>query len=177
MNRKLKNNELGRQTVEQLRDIQKLPLVVVLDDVRSMSNVGSIFRTSDAFGVEKLYLGGITGTPPHREINRTALGATETVPWEHKQDLLSLIGSLKTMGYKICSVEQAEQSISPSEFVERRYDRICLVFGNEVDGVSQEIINLSDVVIEIPQVGAKHSLNVSVAAGLVIWEAYKGLSL
>jgi len=176
MNRKLDNTELERPSIEEFRGKRKHPIVVVLDNVRSLNNVGSIFRTSDAFNVQRIVLCGITGTPPHREIQKTALGATETVAWSYNPDVLTVIQSLKAEGFLIVSVEQASQSISPQLLKKYSDEKICLVLGNEVEGVSQSVIGASDVVVEIPQEGTKHSLNVSVAAGIVLWESIKALT-
>lgn len=177
MNRKLANLELERPAIEEYRDKVKHSIVVILDDVRSMSNVGSIFRTSDAFCIEELILCGITGTPPHREIQKTALGATESVKWSHRVDIVEVVKELKDRGYGVFSVEQTVHSISPEKIGSFGFRRICLVLGNEVEGVKQSVIDLSDQVIEIDQSGTKHSLNVSVAAGIVLWEAVKTQSI
>jgi 23S rRNA (guanosine2251-2'-O)-methyltransferase len=174
MNRKLENHELNRLDVDSFKSSEKCQITVILDDVRSLSNVGSVFRTCDSFQVSQLILCGITGRPPHREIQKTALGATETVDWFHCENIENEIRRLKSEGKIILSVEQSEKSILPDEIGE--FDgHLCLVFGNEVNGVSQNVINLSDAVVEIPQSGTKHSLNVAVAAGIVVWEAYKVL--
>ena len=149
--------------------------MVLLDDIRSLANVGSIFRTADSFNVQEIILGGITGTPPHREIQRTALGATESVKWKHEPDVEEAIRRLKKEGFLIASVEQCESSVSPTQFHEIKKP-ICLVLGNEVMGVKQSIIDNSDLVFEIPQLGTKHSLNVTVAAGVVIWECFKAFN-
>lgn len=173
--RKLANEELDRKSIEQFKAADKIPVSIFLDDVRSLNNVGSAFRTSDAFLIEKIYLGGITGTPPHREIQKTALGATESVAWEHVPEPLPFLKELQNEGYKIISIEQAENSTSLLDFTPNKNKRYCLVFGNEVFGVDQEIVSASDMVIEIPQFGTKHSLNISVSLGVVIWEFYKSL--
>lgn len=173
MNRKRHVTELERATLEGYRGQAKYPVVVVLDDVRSMSNVGSIFRTCDAFNVEKLVLCGITGTPPHREIQKTALGATESVEWEYEPDILDAVQRLAGQGYETVVVEQCRSSVGPEKLKELTAGKLCLVLGNEVTGVREEIIRLCRMAIEIPQEGTKHSLNVSVAAGIVLWEAYK----
>ncbi|MEQ8243649.1 RNA methyltransferase [Fulvivirga sp.] len=174
--RKLANEELDRKSIEEYKEADKIPVSIFLDNVRSLNNVGSAFRTSDAFLIEKIYLGGITGTPPHREIQKTALGATESVAWEHVPESLPFLKKLQTEGYKIISIEQAENSTSLLDFTPDKSEKYCLVFGNEVFGVDQEIVSASDVVIEIPQFGTKHSLNISVSLGVVIWEFYKNLS-
>jgi 23S rRNA (guanosine2251-2'-O)-methyltransferase len=174
--RKLANEELDRKSIEEFKAADKIPVSIFLDDVRSLNNVGSAFRTSDAFLIEKIYLGGITGTPPHREIQKTALGATESVAWEHVPEPLPFLKGLQANGYKIISIEQAENSTSLLDFTPDKSEKYCLVFGNEVFGVDQEIVSASDMVIEIPQFGTKHSLNISVSLGVVIWEFYKNLS-
>ena len=168
--RKLLNSELERITPDQYRLMVKTPIVMVLDNVRSLMNVGSVFRTADAFRIEAIYLCGITGTPPHREINKTALGATESVPWKYYEKTITAIGELRDSGCKIISVEQAEGAVSLGSFRFNEEDRFAIVLGHEVTGVSQEVIDISDVCIEIPQFGIKHSLNIAVAAGIVIWE-------
>lgn len=174
MNKKLATTELNRPTIEEFESQEKIPVVVVLDNIRSLANVGSIFRTSDGFSVEQIVLCGITGQPPHREIQRTALGATESVSWSHEEDVLVAIADYKRKGYVIASVEQCQTSLDPSE-VGAIKKPICLVLGNEVEGVNQMVIDQSDVVIEIPQAGTKHSFNVTVAAGIVLWECFKAL--
>lgn len=168
--RKLLNSELERMTPDQYRQVVKNPIVIVLDNVRSLMNVGSVFRTADAFRIESIYLCGITGTPPHREINKTALGATESVPWKYYGETTAAIGELRDSGYKIVSVEQAEGAISLGALSFNEEDRFAIVLGHEITGVSQEVIDISDICIEIPQFGTKHSLNIAVAAGIVIWE-------
>jgi tRNA G18 (ribose-2'-O)-methylase SpoU len=173
--RKLKLTELNRLNNHEFKTAGKIPLVVVLDNVRSLHNVGSVFRTSDAFRVERIYLCGITAPPPHPEIHKTALGAENTVDWIYSKKILDVIHELKTSGYRIWSVEQAEGSISLPE-LELRTEKHVVVLGNEVHGVDQEVINQSDGCIEIPQYGTKHSLNISVASGIVIWEMFKQLS-
>lgn len=174
MNRKLKLWELDRPTDAEFREQEKFPITVVLDSIRSLTNVGSFFRTCDAFNVEKLYLCGITAQPPHREIQKTALGATESMRWEHKESILQLIQELKAEGKKICSIEQAEETTLLQDVATfPKGDHHVLVFGNEVNGVDQAVIDLSDYVIEVPQFGTKHSLNVSVCAGTVLWEFAK----
>ncbi|MCF8408132.1 MAG: RNA methyltransferase [Crocinitomicaceae bacterium] len=170
MNRKLKLWELNRVDESTFKDQKKFPIIVVLDDIRSFNNVGSFFRTSDAFNIEKIYLCGITPLPPHRDIQKTALGATETVEWEHRESIVELITELKSLGKTICSVEQAEKTLMLNHSDQIASEDLALVFGNEVNGVNQAIIDLSDYIIEIPQYGTKHSLNVSVCAGVVLWE-------
>lgn len=169
--RKLSNDELGRVEVSEFSAVKKMPIVVVLDNVRSHLNVGSVFRSCDAFPVEALYLCGITGVPPHRDIQKTALGATETVQWKYFENAETAIEQLKKNGYKILSVEQAEGSTSLFSLSDLLKQPIALIFGNEVDGVQQSLVSISDYCIEIPQFGSKHSLNISVSAGVVLWEA------
>jgi len=173
MNRKLKLWELNRVSEEAFKEQTKFPVIVILNDIRSLNNIGSFFRTSDAFNVEKIYLCGITATPPHREIQKTALGATETVIWEHKDSITALVHELKSQGIKVASIEQAEKTTFLQDIHTLDYEKIALVFGNEVDGVDQEVIDASDYIIEIPQFGTKHSLNVSVCAGVILWEFAK----
>jgi tRNA G18 (ribose-2'-O)-methylase SpoU len=168
--RKLLNDELGRKTHEEFHNSEKNPVIILLDDVRSMNNVGSVFRTADAFLAEAIYLCGFTPAPPHREIQKTALGATETVVWKHSDSALEALRHLKETGWKIYAVEQAEKSISLSQFIPAENEKLVLIFGNEVEGVQQELINECDGVIEIPQYGMKHSLNISVSVGIVLWD-------
>jgi len=168
--RKLTNDELGRKSVTEFRASDKSPFIIVLDNVRSLNNVGSIFRTADAFLVEALWLCGITATPPHREIHKTALGATESVEWKYFADTAEAVRQLKEMGFIIVSVEQAEGSVPLDRFVMEPGKKHALVFGHEIKGVSEEVVDLSDACIEIPQYGTKHSFNVAVSAGIVLWE-------
>lgn len=168
--RKLKNEELNRLSVEEFQTSAKLPVIVVLDNVRSHLNVGSVFRTADAFLIEAIYLCGITGTPPHRDIQKTALGATETVTWKHFTSTMEAVDALKAEGYKIAAIEQAEHATMLQDVAYNGTDKLALVFGNEVDGVEQQVVDVADMVIEIPQLGTKHSLNISVSAGVVLWE-------
>ncbi|MEQ8473024.1 MAG: RNA methyltransferase [Marinoscillum sp.] len=168
--RKLKNEELGRLEPEEFAEAKKLNACIILDDIRSMNNVGSAFRTSDAFRVEKIYLCGITAKPPHRDINKTALGATETVTWEHYESIHDLIARLQSENYVVVSVEQADKSTSLSDFSPISDQKYAFVFGNEVFGVNDQVVADSDVVLEIPQYGTKHSLNISVSLGIVIWD-------
>ena len=173
MPRKLKLDKLNRHSVEAYKVIDKFPFVIVLDNVRSMHNVGAIFRTADAFKIVKIYLCGITPTPPHREIHKTALGAEDTVSWEYVSEIKDIISDLQAEGYLVAAIEQAEGSITLSDFVEEKHVKIAVILGNEVEGVSQEAVDLVDSVVEIPQFGTKHSLNVSVAAGIVMYEVAK----
>ena len=170
MNRKLKLWELNRPDISTYKQAEKFPLVLVLDDIRSLNNVGTFFRTSDAFNVEKIYLCGITPQPPHREINKTAIGATESVEWEYKNDIDELLQTLKKEDYSIVSIEQTEQTVCLSDVQIQESRKYALVLGNEVDGVKQSVIDQSDLVVEIPQFGTKHSLNVAVCTGVVLWE-------
>lgn len=174
--RKLKVTELNRLTPEAFKDSKKIPLVVVLDHVRSLNNVGSVFRTSDAFRIEALYLCGITACPPHAEIHKTALGAEETVRWVYFEDTLQAVENLHAEGYIVCSVEQVEGSVMLDKLRLDKRQKYAVVLGNEVKGVQQEVVDRSDLCIEIPQYGTKHSLNVSVTAGIVIWDCFKQLS-
>jgi 23S rRNA (guanosine2251-2'-O)-methyltransferase len=168
--RKLQNSELTRLTPEQFRANDKVSIIIVLDNVRSHLNVGSVFRTADAFLIEAIYLCGITGTPPHRDMQKTALGATETVNWKYFTTTSEAITQLKSDGYKIVSIEQAENATMLHDINYDGKEKLAVVFGNEVEGVEQQIVSSSDRVIEIPQFGTKHSLNISVSVGIVIWE-------
>jgi len=170
--RKLKNNELGRISVERFKETQKTPLIVVLDNIRSLNNIGSVFRTSDAFLIEKIYLCGITATPPHREIHKTALGATDSVDWEYVEDTLTLVEKLKQNNIKVLAVEQAENSTMLDVFIPEKNQKYAVVMGNEVKGVQQEVVSASNMCIEIPQLGTKHSLNISVSCGIVLWDLF-----
>lgn len=173
--KKLKLEELGRISTEEFKKAEKLPVCLVLDNVRSMHNVGSAFRTADSFRIEKIYLTGITGTPPHREIQKSALGATETVDWGYAQSTAELVKKLKSEGFTICIIEQTTESQALDSYMLQPGVKYCLVFGNEVHGVSDDVVPLGDVAIEIPQIGTKHSLNVSVCLGIVCWEFFKKL--
>ncbi|MEN9335699.1 MAG: hypothetical protein RLZZ500_686 [Bacteroidota bacterium] len=173
--RKLANSELDRKSVEDFKKATKTPLIIVLDDIRSLHNIGSVFRTSDAFLVEKIYLCGITATPPHKEIHKTALGATETVDWEYAENVLSVIKQLQAEAVKVYAIEQVENATFLDQFFPVKNERYALIFGNEVYGVSQEAIAKSEGCIEIPQLGSKHSLNISVSAGIVVWDFFQKL--
>lgn len=170
--RKLKNEELNRISVEEFKNKKKIPLVVVLDNVRSMNNVGSAFRTSDAFCVGKIFLCGITARPPHREIHKTALGATESVDWEHVAHTPALVDRLKSQGYTVVAIEQVENGMMLQHFQPDTGKKYALIFGNEAFGVDEEVVALSDMCVEIPQYGTKHSLNISVSIGVVIWDFF-----
>jgi tRNA G18 (ribose-2'-O)-methylase SpoU len=171
--RKLLNQELERKSVEEFRGHPKSPFVIVLDNVRSQANVGSVFRTADAFLVEKICLCGITSTPPNREIRKTALGATESVSWSYYKSTMDAINGLKEAGYIIIGIEQVENSAELQDFIPEKEKKYALVFGNEVHGVDQEVIDHCDMCVEIPQFGTKHSFNIAVSAGIVMWELYK----
>lgn len=173
--RKLKNSELDRLSVEDFKRTEKTPIIVVLDNIRSLNNIGSVFRTSDAFLVEKIYLCGITATPPHKDIHKTALGSTETVDWEYVENIMDLISHLKSEKIQVISIEQAENATMLNDFIPESDTKYALVFGNEVKGVSQKVVSASDRVLEIPQFGTKHSLNISVSAGVVIWDLFAKL--
>ena len=171
--RKLKITELNRLTAEEYKTSDKTPLVVVLDHIRSLNNVGSVFRTADAFRMESVYLCGITATPPDAEIHKTALGAEETVEWRYFKETTEAVNDLKQQGYVICALEQAENSISLESFSPDKDKKYAIVVGHEVKGVQQEVVDMCDMCIEIPQFGTKHSLNVSVAAGIVLWDFFR----
>lgn len=174
--KKLKNSELNRIDVKSFKSIKKTPLIVVLDNIRSLNNIGSIFRTCDAFLVSKIYLCGITAKPPNRKINKTALGSTDSVEWEYFKSTIKLIEKLKSEGVKIWSIEQVERA-QKLNYIEKIDSKLkhAIVFGNEIKGVDQKVIDISENTIEIDQYGTKHSLNVSVAAGIVIWKFYNSL--
>ncbi len=173
--RKLLNSELERKTIDQYKESEKSPVVIVLDNVRSQSNVGSIFRTADAFLTSAIYLCGITAQPPHREIQKTALGATESVTWKYFPKTADAIKELKEAGYITIGIEQAEGSVELQDFRTKSGERYALIFGNEVNGVDQDIINLCDYCVEIPQFGTKHSFNIAISVGIVLWELNKAL--
>ena len=174
--RKLKIEELNRISVDEFKEAKKIPLAVVLDNVRSRHNIGSVFRTGDAFRIEEILLCGITGTPPDAEIHKTALGAEDSVKWRYFEETLSAVETLKAEGYTVFSIEQAENSVSLEELELDKEKKYALILGHEVHGVAQEVIDASDGCIEIPQYGTKHSLNVSVTAGIVIWDFYIALT-
>ncbi|MDR2916891.1 MAG: RNA methyltransferase [Tannerella sp.] len=174
--RKLKITELNRLTAEEYKASHKTSVVVVLDHIRSLNNVGSVFRTADAFRMEAVYLCGITATPPHAEIHKTALGAEDTVTWYYFKETIDAVRDLKQQGYVICAVEQAEGSISLEKLSSDENKKYAVVVGHEVKGVQQEVVDVCDMCIEIPQFGTKHSLNVSVAAGIVLWDFFRKLN-
>lgn len=174
--RKLKNSELERLSIEEFKSSEKTPIIVILDNIRSLNNIGSVFRTSDAFLIEKIYLCGITAKPPHKDIHKTALGSTETVAWEYVENTLELVKKLQAEGVQIASIEQAENATMLNDFQPDPGTTYALVFGNEVKGVSQEVVSHSDLVLEIPQFGTKHSLNISVSCGVVIWDLFSKIN-
>ncbi|MBR2429619.1 MAG: RNA methyltransferase [Alistipes sp.] len=173
--RKLLNEELGRPTLEECAALAKLPIVIVLDNVRSAQNVGSFFRTADAFGIERIALCGISSTPPNREIHKTALGSEMSVAWSYYATTMECVEALRSEGYKILAIEQIEGATMLDKFETQKGAKYALIFGNEVDGVDQAVADVVDGAIEIPQVGIKHSLNVSVAAGVIMWEMFRQL--
>ncbi len=175
--RKLQNSELIRPDLQTLRSIERNPVHVVLDNIRSLNNIGSVFRTADAFLAAHIHLCGFTATPPHRDIHKTALGATESVPWTHYEQTLEAIKRLRSQGVKVWAVEQAERATLLQNWTPQPGQAVAFVFGNEVKGVSQDIVDRCDGVLEIPQRGLKHSLNISVSAGMVLWEAFKRYGL
>ena len=175
--RKLKLDELNRASVTEFKNQGKLPITVILDNIRSMHNIGSIFRTSDGFAVEQIYLCGITAQPPHREIEKTALGATQSVNWTYFETPLQAVEKLRTDGYQIIAIEQAENSTMLNKFTPLVNNKYALILGNEVNGVSDEVMQQIDTCIEIPQFGTKHSFNVVVSAGIVLWDFYAKLNL
>lgn len=173
--RKLENSELDRKSIEDFKQSEKTPIIIILDDVRSLHNIGSVFRTADAFLIEKIILCGITATPPNKEIHKTALGATETIAWEYDENVLKVIENLKKEGVTVFAIEQVERAVFLQDFEVEKNKKYALVFGNEVYGVSQDAVALCDGSIEIPQLGTKHSLNISVSAGIVVWDLFKKL--
>ena len=170
--RKLENSELDRKSISDFKEATKTPIIIILDDIRSLHNIGSVFRSADAFLIEKIYLCGITATPPNKEIHKTALGATETVAWEHHENVLEVIENLKKEKVSVFAIEQVENSLFLNDFEVEANKKYALVFGNEVFGVNQEAIKLCEGTIEIPQLGTKHSLNISVSAGIVVWDLF-----
>ncbi|WP_435134883.1 RNA methyltransferase [Formosa sp. A9] len=174
--RKLKNSELDRLSVADFKDTKKTPIIIVLDNIRSLNNIGSVFRTSDAFLIQKIYLCGITATPPHKDIHKTALGSTDTVDWEYAKNTLDVVANLKTQDIKIVSIEQAENATMLNNFSPKPDTTYALIFGNEVKGVAQDVVNNSDYVVEIPQYGTKHSLNIAVSCGVVVWDIFSKMT-
>lgn len=170
--RKLTNEELPRLSVEEFTEAKKSRIIVILDNVRSLNNIGSIFRTSDAFLIEKIYLCGITATPPHKDIHKTALGATDTVDWEYVENCTEVVAKLQDKGIQVVAVEQAENAVFLNDFQPNNNTTYAFIFGNEVRGVSQKVVNQCDMVLEIPQYGTKHSLNIAVSTGVILWDAF-----
>ncbi|MGM0497367.1 MAG: RNA methyltransferase [Bacteroidota bacterium] len=170
--KKLKNSQLERKTIDEFKQSKKLPVVIILDNIRSLNNIGSVFRSSDAFLIKKIFLCGITATPPHRDIHKTALGATDSVEWEYFEQTEDAIRNLRDKGYTIISIEQADQSVKLPDFKPEKSAKYALVFGHEVKGVQQKIVSLSDLCLEIPQYGTKHSFNISVSAGIILYHFY-----
>lgn len=171
--KKIENADLDRISIEEFKTIKKLPITIILDDIRSLHNVGSVFRTSDAFLINEIILCGITASPPNKEIHKTALGATETVNWQYHASIIEVIQQLREKNYKIFAVEQVENSIKLNDFKLNQQVNYALIFGNEVKGVAQEAIDLCDGAIEIPQLGTKHSLNIAVSCGVVVWDLFQ----
>ncbi|MFK8039297.1 MAG: RNA methyltransferase [Crocinitomicaceae bacterium] len=173
--RKLKLQELGRLSITDYKAETKTPLIVVLDNIRSLNNIGSVFRSADAFRIEKIYLCGITATPPHRDIHKTAIGATESVDWEYAEDTVTVMDQLQNDNVHCISIEQTENSVMLDDFQPKKGQKYAIIMGNEVDGVQQTVIDQSNTVIEIPQIGTKHSLNISVCTGVVLWDLFSKL--
>ena len=171
-NRKLKNSELDRINADEYRAADKTPLIIILDNVRSLNNIGSVFRTADAFLVKKIYLCGITAQPPHKDIHKTALGATDSVEWEYAENILDVVSKLQNEGVFVASIEQAELAVNLDDFSVQKELTYAVVFGNEVKGVQQKVVSATDAVIEIPQFGTKHSLNIAVSVGVVVWDLF-----
>ncbi len=172
MKRKLENSELARLDVAGFKKAEKTKIILILDNIRSLNNIGSVFRTADAFLIQKIYLCGITATPPHKDIRKTALGATESVDWEYRENTLALLKELKSNSVRIIAIEQAENAVMLNDFEPEEDKTVALIFGNEVKGVSQEVVSASDMVLEIPQYGTKHSLNIAVSAGVAVWDIW-----
>jgi len=170
--RKLKNSELDRINTEEYKASEKTPLLIILDNIRSLNNIGSVFRTADAFLVKKIYLCGITAKPPHKDIQKTALGAQDSVEWEYAENVLEVVSKLQNEGVFVASIEQAELAVNLNDFSVQKELTYAIVFGNEVKGVQQKVVTASDAVIEIPQFGTKHSLNISVSVGVVVWDLF-----
>ncbi len=170
--RKLKNSELDRISAEEYKASEKTPLIIILDNIRSLNNIGSVFRTADAFLIKKIYLCGITAKPPHKDIQKTALGATDSVSWEYAEDVMEVMKKLQAEGIFVVAIEQAESAVPLQEFSVQKELAYALIFGNEVKGVQQKVVSESDLVLEIPQYGTKHSLNVSVSVGVVVWDFF-----
>jgi len=175
--RKLTNDELSRLDIQGYKKAKKTPLILILDNIRSLNNIGSVFRTADAFLIEKIYLCGITAQPPHKDIHKTALGATESVAWEYYESTIDLVKELQSKDVEVVTIEQAEEATMLNNFLVSTKKKYALVFGNEVKGVSQDVVSISDNVIEIPQFGTKHSLNISVSTGVVVWDFWSKLNI
>lgn len=171
-NRKLKNSELDRINAAEYKAADKTPLIIILDNIRSLNNIGSVFRTADAFLIKKIYLCGITAQPPHKDIQKTALGATDSVEWEYAEDVMEVVSKLQNEGVFVASIEQAELAVNLDDFSLQKELTYAIIFGNEVKGVQQKVVSASDAVIEIPQFGTKHSLNISVSVGVVAWDFF-----
>ncbi len=174
--RKTKNSELGRKSIEEFKKTKKTPIIIVLDNIRSLNNIGSVFRTADAFLIEGIHLCGITATPPHKDIQKTALGATESVSWEYFEKTSDSINLLKKNNYSIIGIEQADESIYMDQYYPEKEEKLAIIFGHEVKGIDTKIMNMIGTCIEIPQFGTKHSINISVCAGIVIWDIFSKLS-
>lgn len=174
--RKTKNSELKRKSIEEFKKAKKTPITIVLDNIRSLNNIGSVFRTADAFLIESIHLCGITATPPNKDIQKTALGATESVSWEYFEETIDSISYLKNNSYEIIAVEQASENVKLNEFKPGKNKKFAIIFGHEIKGIDANIMNMTDACIEIPQYGTKHSINISVCAGIVIWEIFKKIS-
>lgn len=174
--RKLKNSELDRINPDEYKASEKTPLIIILDNIRSLNNIGSVFRTADAFLVKKIYLCGITAQPPHKDIQKTALGATESVDWEYVENVMDVVAKVQSEGIFVASIEQAELAVNLNDFSVQKELTYAVVFGNEVKGVQQKVVSASDAVIEIPQFGTKHSLNISVSVGIVVWDLFVKLN-
>jgi tRNA G18 (ribose-2'-O)-methylase SpoU len=170
--RKLRNEELNRISTDDYKKAQKMPVVIILDNIRSLNNIGSVFRTADAFRIEKIYLCGISGKPPHREIHKTALGATDSVSWEYIEETHDILHKLKNSGFSIIAIEQMDNSIDLNKYKPTGNEKLALIFGNEINGISDDISEYLDLCIEIPQFGTKHSFNIAVSAGIVLWHLY-----
>lgn len=175
--RKLKNSELNRLEVSEFKTAKKSSIIIILDNIRSLNNIGSVFRTSDAFLIERIYLCGITATPPHNDIRKTALGSTATVDWDYSERTIDVVNTLKSQNIKVIAIEQTENAIMLNKFQPESNQTYALVFGNEVKGVSQAVVDASDLVLEIPQFGTKHSLNISVSCGVVVWDVFSKIAL
>jgi len=174
--RKLRNNELNRLSVDEFKNTEKIPLVVVLDNIRSCNNIGSVFRTSDALLIERILLCGITATPPNKEIHKTALDAENSVEWKYVEKTEDAVAELKSNGYKVYAIEQVENSIMLPDFIPGKGEKLAVVFGNEVKGVQQKVVNKCTGSLEIPQFGTKHSFNISVSAGIVLWDLFQKIN-